>query len=56
MEGILGIPAKEAFRSDRLRSESPMVLPSVPVMTTLVAEVPGDGAAGCAGATGAVGA
>ena len=36
VEGTLGIPAKEALRSERLRSESPMVLPSGSVIITLV--------------------
>ena len=40
VEGTLGIPANEALKSDKLRSESPIVLPSVSVMTNLVAELP----------------
>ena len=39
VEGTLGIPANEAFKSDKLRSESHIALPSVSVMTNLVAEL-----------------
>ena len=40
VEGTLGILANEAFKLDKLRSESPIVLPSVSVMTYLVADLP----------------
>ena len=39
VEDTLEIPANEAFKSDKLRSESPIALPSVSVMTNLVAEL-----------------
>ena len=54
VDGTLGIPAKEALRSERLRSESPMVLPSVSVITTLVADEVEEPAADWAWPTGPV--
>ena len=39
VEGTLGIPANDAFKSDKFRSDSPIVLPSVSVITNLVDEV-----------------
>ena len=47
VEGTLGIPANEAFKSGKLRLESPIALPSVYVMTNLVAEVPDVDPADC---------
>ena len=38
-EGTLGISANEAFKLDKLRSDSPIVLPSVSVMGNFVAEI-----------------
>ena len=40
VEGTLGIPANEAFESDKLRSNSPIVLP-------LVSELPDEDPADC---------
>ena len=42
VEGTLEIPANKAFKSDKFRSESPIVLPSVSVMTNLVPDPPND--------------
>ena len=47
VEGTLEIPANDAFKSDKFRSESPIVLPSVSVMTNLVPEPPDDDPADC---------
>ena len=47
VEGTEGMPANEAFKSDKLRSESPIVLPSVSVMNNLVAELPDVDPADC---------
>ena len=47
VEGTLEIPANEAFKSDKFRSESPIVLPSVSVMRNLVPEAPDDDLADC---------
>ena len=42
VESTLEISANEAFKSDKFRSESPIVLPSVSVITNLVPEPPDD--------------
>ena len=55
VNGTLEIPANEAFKSDKLRSESPIVLPSVSVMTNLVAELPDVDPADCPKVQGADG-
>ena len=55
VEGTLEIPANEAFKSDKIRSESPIVLPSVSVMTNLVAELPDHDPADCPEVLGAEG-
>ena len=55
VEGTLEIPANEAFKSDKFRSESPIVLPSVSVMTNLVPEPPDDDPADCPEVLGADG-
>ena len=47
VEGTLEIPANDTFKSDKLRSDSPIVLPSVSVMTNLVDELPDDEPADC---------
>ena len=45
--GTLEIPANKALTSDKLRSERPIVLPSVSVMTTFVTELPDVDPADC---------
>ena len=55
VEGTLEISANEAFKSDKLASESPIVLPSVSVMTNLVAELPNVDPADCTEVLGADG-
>ena len=47
VEGTLGIPTNAAFKSDKLRSESPIVLPSVSGMTNLMDELPDVDPADC---------
>ena len=47
VEGTLEIPANDTFESDKLRSNSPIVLPLVSVMTNLVDELPDDEPAAC---------
>ena len=47
VEGTLEIPTNEAFKSDKFGSESPIVLPSVSVMTNLVPVPPNDDPADC---------
>ena len=47
VEGTLGIPANDAFKSDKFRSDSPIVLPSVSVITNLVDEVLDDEPTDC---------
>ena len=47
VEGTLEISANKAFKSDKLRSESPIVLLPVSVMTNLVAELPDVDPADC---------
>ena len=47
VEGTLEIPANDAFKSNKLRSDSPVLLPSVSVMTNLVDEVLDDEPADC---------
>ena len=47
VEGTLEIPTNEAFKSDKFRSESHIVLPSVSVMTNLVPEPPDENPADC---------
>ena len=47
VEGTLEIPTNDTFKSDKLRSDSPIVLPSVSVMTNLVDELPDDEPADC---------
>ena len=55
VEGTLEIPANETFKSDKFRSESPFVLPSVFVMTKLVPETLDDDPADCPEVLGADG-
>ena len=55
VEGTLEIQAIEAFKSDKFRSESPVVLPLVSVMTNLVPEPPDDDPADCPEVLGADG-
>ena len=47
VEGTLEIPANDAFKSDNFWSDSPIVLPSVSVITNLVDEVLDDEPADC---------
>ena len=47
VEGTLEIPANDTFKSDKFRSDSPIVLPSVSVITNLVDEVLDDEPADC---------
>ena len=47
VEGTLEIPADDAFKSNKLRSDSPIVLPLVSVITNLVDEVLDDEPADC---------
>ena len=47
VERTLEIQANEALKSEKLRSESPIVLPSLSVMTNLVAELPDVDPADC---------
>ena len=55
VEGTLEVLANEAFESDKFRSESPIVLPSVSVMTNLVPEPPDNDPADCPEVLGADG-
>ena len=55
VEDTLEILANEALKSEKLRSESPIVLASVSVMTNLVAELPDVDPADCPGVLGADG-
>ena len=55
VEGTLEIPANEAFKSDKFRSESPILLRSVSVMTILVLDPPYDDPADCPEVLGADG-
>ena len=47
VEGTLEIPANDAFKSDKLRSDSPIVFPSGSVMTNLMDEILDDEPADC---------
>ena len=47
VEGTLQIPANDAFKSDKLCCDIPIVLPSVSVMTNMVDEVLADEPADC---------
>ena len=47
VEGTLGIPANDTFKSDKFRSDSPIVLLSVSVITNLVDEVLDDEPTDC---------
>ena len=47
VEGTLEIPANDSFKSDKFRSDSPIVFPSVSVITNLVDEVLDDEPADC---------
>ena len=55
VEGTLEILENKAFKSDKFRSESPIVLPSVTAMTNFVPEPLDDDLADCPEVLGADG-